>query len=673
MLPECVKPSEFTDWALTSESLEWISQFIKALGIQKVVECGSGLSTILLGTLKLEKVLSLEHNSNWYAYTRHRLQEKVLLEYVDLQLCQLQQSILNGTRINWYDINVLPSFAADLILVDGPPKDSCFRARYPAPHLLKAFIQPGTWLLLDDYSRQEESEIVNLWLKEIPQLELIKVVPFKYGLAVLRYNGSSQFFTSNIPKMVISEQNNPNKLDEGVSSLDENKSTSSTEKFLIGKSSQQQVNRNIERQPLVSIIIPCHNAGKMIERCLSSCFQQVYPHIEIIIVDNNSTDNSIKLAQELVSTTEHCVIFTQCQQQGVNHARNHGFNIAQGDYIQWLDADDELTPNKIALLLAALELDYQFDIAYGDWEWCFYQNDQCQHRLLFNSMQLDDPLRYLLLQYWHPPHAYLLRHNAAQRLNEIQAWHQKTRVNTDLEYFTLAAALGLRFLHVPEAIVRYNHWSQEQTSRSTLYWERVQSTKQMAVRFVNYATKERLQQLSAEHWFLLRLNWDFWKLAPTQLFQEGKRYFWLQHRSKNVGMTLTPAETRIVMAMSQLGATDTLMGHTNQIIRLLWKQVVLEPSINETSAAEALSRWVGLLPDSQPISLTDRPLLPVTEEVTKLHTLISAVPLHAPLYTEQREAILQLLDKLRIAGLLKQVMPKTSIEIPSENMISPLT
>ena len=56
----------------------------------------------------------------------------------------------------------------------------------------------------------------------------------------------------------------------------------------------------------------------MIERCLSNCFQQVYPHIEIVIVDNNSTDNSIKLAQELVSTTEHRVIFTQCQQQGVN-------------------------------------------------------------------------------------------------------------------------------------------------------------------------------------------------------------------------------------------------------------------------------------------------------------------------------------------------------------------
>lgn len=200
MLPECVQPSEFTNWALTSESLEWISQFVKAVGIQKVIECGSGLSTILLGTLKLEKVLSLEHDSNWYAYTHHQLQQKGLLEYVDLQLCQLQQSVLNGTSVKWYDINLLPSFAADLILVDGPPHDSYFRARYPAPHLLKAFIQPGTWLLLDDYFREEESEIVNLWLKEIPELELIKVFPFKYGLAVLQYNGSSESLISNVQR-----------------------------------------------------------------------------------------------------------------------------------------------------------------------------------------------------------------------------------------------------------------------------------------------------------------------------------------------------------------------------------------------------------------------------------------------------------------------------------------
>jgi predicted O-methyltransferase YrrM len=107
-LPSCVNSNEFTEWALTSEALEWITQFVRTFGIQKVIECGSGLSTILFGGLKLERVLSLEHDSNWYKYTRQRLQEKGLLECVDLQLCQLQKSVLNGTLINWYETNQLP-------------------------------------------------------------------------------------------------------------------------------------------------------------------------------------------------------------------------------------------------------------------------------------------------------------------------------------------------------------------------------------------------------------------------------------------------------------------------------------------------------------------------------------------------------------------------------------
>lgn len=663
MLPEYIKPSEFTNWALTSESLEWISQFVEAAGIRKVVECGSGLSTILFGSLKLEKVLSLEHDFNWYTYTCQRLQQKGLLEYVDLQLCPLKESIWNGNSVKWYDINGISAFAADLILVDGPPQESCLRARYPAPHLLKAFIQPGTWLLLDDYSRHQETEIVNLWLKEIPELELIKVPPFKYGLAVLRYKGSSKSFTHNVQEAPISEPNSLIKLDKNIGFLESKISQRTKEDFLIDKSLKKQtLDIQIHQQPLVSIIIPCHNAGKMIERCLSSCLQQIYPQIEIIIVNNNSTDDSITIAKQLARIAEHRVIFTECQQIGVNLARQHGFTIAQGSYIQWLDADDELTPNKIALQVNALEQNRQFDIAYGSWEWCFYQNDQYQHKLVFPSQNLNDPLRYLLLQYWHPPHAYLLCRSAAQKLNQIQAWHPQRQINTDLEYFTLASVLGLRFLNVPTATVRYNHWSETQTSRSTPYWQRVQSLKQIAVRFQHYATEQQQMQLSAEHRFLLGLNWDFYRLTPIQITQEGKACFWLQHLSKAVGMTLTPAEARIVLAMKHLHSVDTLMGHTNQIVRFLWKQVVLHPEVYKRSIAEALSVCVGLLLDND-LTFSEKALLPPSQSSINLLNLISTVPLQAPLFTEQREAILRILDKLRITGLLMQVTSKTSKQV----------
>ncbi len=187
-LPTCLKPQEFTNWALTSQALLWIQQFIQVQDIRTIVECGSGLSTILFAAQKLDRVLSLEHDFNWYTYTRHRLQEKGLLKYVDLQLCNLRQLALNRTLVKWYDIDAIASFPTDLILVDGPPGNSSLLARYPAPHLLKAFVKDGTWILLDDYYRLAETQIVALWLKEIPQLQLVKVVNLQYGLAVLRYH-----------------------------------------------------------------------------------------------------------------------------------------------------------------------------------------------------------------------------------------------------------------------------------------------------------------------------------------------------------------------------------------------------------------------------------------------------------------------------------------------------
>jgi glycosyltransferase involved in cell wall biosynthesis len=217
--------------------------------------------------------------------------------------------------------------------------------------------------------------------------------------------------------------------------------------------------------PLVSIIIPCYNAEAMIERCLQSCFQQVYLNIEIIVVDNNSTDKTMAIASLLANATSHRLLLSNCPQQGANYARNYGFTQANGDYIQWLDADDELTPNKIAMQVSALEKNRNYDIAYGDWDWCFWRNGECRTTLKFKSQQYDDYLTQLLVDNWRPPHTYLLRHQAATQLHELQAWHPQR--NMDREYFTLAALLGYRFLYVPDAGIRYNSWSSNQITKST--------------------------------------------------------------------------------------------------------------------------------------------------------------------------------------------------------------
>ena len=89
-----------------------------------------------------------------------------------------------------------------------------------------------------------------------------------------------------------------------------------------------------QTNPIVSIIIPCYNANLALTHCLKSCFNQTYPNIEIILVDNHSTDQSVAIAQSLIPQSPFPFKLLHCQTPGANHARNLGFTHANGEFIQ---------------------------------------------------------------------------------------------------------------------------------------------------------------------------------------------------------------------------------------------------------------------------------------------------------------------------------------------------
>lgn len=402
----------------------------------------------------------------------------------------------------------------------------------------------------------------------------------------------------------------------------------------------------MSREPLVSIIIAIYNAETMIQRCLQSCFSQVYPNIEIIIVDNNSTDDSIAIARKLASTNLRRVIFTNCQEQGVSYARNHGFTQASGEYIQWLDADDELTPNKIALQVAALELDPNSDVAYGDWEWCFYQQQQCQFRLAFILEQYNDYLLQVLQHNWQPPHNYLLRRQAAMRLQELRAWNPHTQLSTDREYYTIAAIIGLHFLYVPQALVHYNYWSSTQMSRGSSYVLRVECHRQMFLRFIEIAAMQPQRRFIAQHWLKLKQNWDLWELAPVKIVQKTDASYFLEHRHTQSGIAINEAEATLVCALHKVGGVYTLEEHSQRIVYLLWQHIIQQPGSDKVNVTAELSRWLGIEHSYLPQSSAHSP--------PQQQALINAIPWYAPLFGEQRLAVFNVLDKLRINGMLSQ-------------------
>lgn len=101
-------------------------------------------------------------------------------------------------------------------------------------------------------------------------------------------------------------------------------------------------------KPLVSILIPAYNAEKWISDTIKSALGQTWPNKEVIVIDDGSRDGTLAIARRFESGNVKVV--TQ-ENKGACFARNKAFSLAQGDYIQWLDADDLLDPAKIFLQL----------------------------------------------------------------------------------------------------------------------------------------------------------------------------------------------------------------------------------------------------------------------------------------------------------------------------------
>src|SRR5262249_13271987 len=101
---------------------------------------------------------------------------------------------------------------------------------------------------------------------------------------------------------------------------------------------------SIPIKPLVSILIPAFNAQEWIADTIRSALAQTWPKKEIIVVDDGSRDQTLSIAKQFVSKEVSVVAKGN---EGAAATRNKAYSLSQGDYIQWLDADDLLAPDKI--------------------------------------------------------------------------------------------------------------------------------------------------------------------------------------------------------------------------------------------------------------------------------------------------------------------------------------
>jgi glycosyltransferase involved in cell wall biosynthesis/peptidoglycan/xylan/chitin deacetylase (PgdA/CDA1 family) len=211
--------------------------------------------------------------------------------------------------------------------------------------------------------------------------------------------------------------------------------------------------RPTETNPLVSILIPSFNVQDWIADTLRSAIAQTWERKEIIVVDDGSSDQTLAVARQFESDQVRVVAQ---QNQGAAAARNTAFSLAHGDYIQWLDGDDLLAPDKIARQLASLEANDSKRVLLSSEFGKFLYQWQGAQFVRTGLWQDLSPAEWLLRKMGDNLYMQTATWLVSRELSEaVGPWDTRMLSDDDGEYFcrVLLQSEGTQF--VPDAKVYY--------------------------------------------------------------------------------------------------------------------------------------------------------------------------------------------------------------------------
>jgi glycosyltransferase involved in cell wall biosynthesis len=198
-----------------------------------------------------------------------------------------------------------------------------------------------------------------------------------------------------------------------------------------------------------------YNAEKYIVATLDSCVNQTYENIEIIVVDDGSSDNSFKIAQDYEAIHANIKVFSQVN-SGAPTARNRAFSESTGEYIQYLDADDLLDLKKIELQMKVLKKEPELTLAFGRVSVFFHKVESVNFIKRRIDQDYYNPIDYLI-DYWSYfddilPHSYLLSRKLVEKTGK---WDESLTKFQDIEFFSRVAFNAEKVKYTPDSIVYY--------------------------------------------------------------------------------------------------------------------------------------------------------------------------------------------------------------------------
>jgi glycosyltransferase involved in cell wall biosynthesis len=202
-------------------------------------------------------------------------------------------------------------------------------------------------------------------------------------------------------------------------------------------------------ESLVSTIIPVHNRPKMLREAVASVLAQTYRPIEIIIVDDGSTDDTAAAADELAAVNGEEVRVIHQSNTGPGLAREAGRRAARGEFIQYLDSDDLLLREKFELQVAGLREHSQCGVAYGKTRFRHADGGVDANAWKGSGARVETMFPAFLVSRWWDTPTPLYR---ASLCEQAGPWTD-LRLEEDWEYDCRVASLGVRLHYCEEYVV----------------------------------------------------------------------------------------------------------------------------------------------------------------------------------------------------------------------------
>lgn len=256
--------------------------------------------------------------------------------------------------------------------------------------------------------------------------------------------------------------------------------------------------QHVDKHPLVSIVIPVFNKANFIRETLESALGQTYQRVELVLINDGSTDDSLEILSDYAIKYPHQIRLIDSPNRGVSAATNLGIQAAKGDYFQFLDADDLLSPAKIERQLALLQGHGPEVIATCEWL-NFSDNRNQSTPVPYGVFREFASGLDLLLRFWNYQEMMAISSYLVHRslIEKAGPWREDLQINQDGEFFARVLVRAGKVVYEPQGKVYYrkpgaSNVSQQKGARAMVHLLRSYHSYQQVVLAVEDSDRMRV-------------------------------------------------------------------------------------------------------------------------------------------------------------------------------------